>query len=264
MNEKRSKEEPQGLVDLGGIKIEVERRGRGAPLLLLYGEEALELESPLLDQLAKDHELIIPSPPGFGRSERPDWITSPDDIAYLYLDLVERFQLQGVVVLGFSLGGWIAAEMATKDDSFISKLVLVDPFGIKVGGPTDRDIQDVWLLHSDRVAALKWFDPQKARRDYASMPEDKLTIVARNSESFARFCWEPYMHNPKLRHRLHRIQVPTLLVWGENDGLVTPAYGEAYRKLIPGASMTTIANAGHLPHIEQPDIFLERLRAFLR
>jgi pimeloyl-ACP methyl ester carboxylesterase len=96
------------------------------------------------------------------------------------------------------------------------------------------------------------------------MPEDKLTIVARNSESFARFCWEPYMHNPKLRHRLHRIQVPTLLVWGENDGLVTPAYGEAYRKLIPVASMTTIANAGHLPHIEQPDIFLERLRAFLR
>jgi pimeloyl-ACP methyl ester carboxylesterase len=263
MNEQRRKEEPQGLVDLGGIKIEVERRGRGAPMLLLYGEEALELEAPFLDELAKSYELIIPSPPGFGRSERPDWITNPDDIAYLYLDLVERLQLRKLVVLGFSLGGWIAAEMATKDDSFISKLVLVDPFGIKVGGPTDRDIQDIWLLHPDRVTALKWSDPRHAKRDYAAMSEDQLTIVARNNESFARFCWEPYMHNPKLRHRLHRIQVPTLLVWGENDGLVTPAYGEAYRKLIPGAAITTIAKAGHLPHVEQPEAFLERLRASL-
>jgi pimeloyl-ACP methyl ester carboxylesterase len=263
MNEMRGQEGPHTVVDLGGTRIEVERRGRGRPLLLLYGEEALELEAPLLDDLAKNHELIIPSPPGFGRSERPDWITNPSDIAYIYLDLVERFRLQNAIVLGFSLGGWIAAEMATKDDAFIAKLVLVAPYGIKVGCPTDRDIQDVWLLHPDRVRALKWSDPEKGKRDYASMPEDKLTIIARNTESFARFCWEPYMHNPRLKHRLHRIQVPTLLVWGEDDGIITPAYGEAYRKLIPGAAMTTIPRAGHLPHLEQPEVFLDRLRGFL-
>ena len=81
--------------------------------------------------------------------------------------------------------------------------------------------------------ALKWHDPAKGKRDFKSMPEDELTIVARNRETFARFGWEPYLHNPKLKHRLHRIKVPTLLIWGENDGIVTPQYGEAYRKLIP-------------------------------
>src|SRR5258708_5339769 len=82
------------------------------------------------------------------------------------------------------------------------------------------------------------------KRDYPSMTERQLEIVARNSESFARFCWEPYMPNPKLKHRLHRIQVPTLLVWGKNDGIVTTDYGAAYKKLIPGAKLVSIAKAG--------------------
>jgi pimeloyl-ACP methyl ester carboxylesterase len=251
------------FVTLGDVTLEVERRGTGKPLLLLYGEEALELEAPFLGEMAKRYELIIPSPPGFGRSNRPDWITSTDDMAYIYLDLVEKLGLKKVPVVGFSLGGWIAAEMATKDDSFISKLVLVDPYGIKVGGPLDRDIQDFWTLHPDKVAKLKWADPEKGKRDFPSMPEQKLEIIARNSESFARFCWEPYMHNPKLKHRLHRIQVPTLLVWGKNDGIVTTDYGAAYKKLIPGAKLVSIAKAGHYPHIEQPAAFVEAVRSFL-
>ena len=117
--------------------------------------------------------------------------------------------------------------------------MLVDPYGIKPGKPTDRDIADIWLLHPDEVVARKWYDLAKGERDYKAMPEEALTIVARNTKSFARFCWEPYMHNPKLRHRLHRIKAPTLLIWGEHDGIVTPAYGEAYRGLIPGAKMAT-------------------------
>ena len=251
------------LVEIGGVRIEVERRGQGRSLLLLYGEEALELEAPCIDELARDYEVIIPSPPGFGASDRPDWITRPGDIAYIYLDLVEKFGLSEVVVLGFSFGGWIAAEMAVRDDSFMSRLVLVDPYGIKVGGPTDRDIQDLWLLHPEKVMALKWFDPNKGKRDFPSMSEEKLAIVARNAESFARFGWEPYMHNPKLKHRLHRIKVPTLLVWGENDGIVTPQYGAAYRDLISGARIVTIPKAGHLPHMEQPAAFMKELRGFL-
>jgi pimeloyl-ACP methyl ester carboxylesterase len=95
------------------------------------------------------------------------------------------------------------------------------------------------------------------------MPEDKLTIVARNVETFTRFGWEPYLHNPRLKQRLHRIKVPTLLIWGENDGIVTPKYGEAYRKLIPDARLAVIPQAGHLPHIEQPQAFLAELRKFL-
>ena len=257
---------PQDIHQIGPsdeLKLEIVRRGSGPPLLLLPGEEALERDAPFLDELAKSYEVIIPSPPGFGRSTRPDWVTGPDDIAYMMLDVVDELGLKNVPVVGFSFGGWIAAEMATKDDGFISKLVLVDPYGIKTGKPTEREIQDVWLLSPDEVMALKWHDTAKGKRDFKSMPEDALHVVARNSETFARFGWEPYLHNPKLKHRLHRIKAPTLLVWGENDGIVTPAYGEAYRKLIPDARLAVIPQAGHLPQIEQPQAFLAELRKFL-
>ena len=110
------------LVRLYGLELEVERRGRGQPLLVLYGEEALELDAPVLVELAKKYELIIPSPPGFGASERPDWIESPDDIAYIYLDLAQSLGLHAVPTIGFSFGGWLALEMATKDASFCAKL----------------------------------------------------------------------------------------------------------------------------------------------
>ena len=143
------------------LQLEIERRGNGPPLLLLPGEEALEREAPFLDALAKAYEVIIPSPPGFGQSSRPDWVSGPDDIAYMMLDVVDDLGLKNVPVVGFSFGGWIAAEMATKDDSAISKLVLVDAYGIKTGKPTERDIADVWLLSPDEVMARKWHDPDK-------------------------------------------------------------------------------------------------------
>ena len=255
------------LVRVNGVALEVERRGRGQPLLVLHGEDALELEAPVLAELARHYELIIPSPPGFGASERPDWISSPDDIGYLYLDLVEALSVDlgfdRIPVIGFSLGGWIALEMAVKDDGFFSKLVLVDPYGVKIGGPTDRDIADIWCLHPNKVAELKWFDPDKGKRDFMAMPQSELAIIARNSETLARICWDPYMHNPKLKRLLHRVRVPTLFVWGENDGIVTPDYGRAYSSMIPGAKFSIVRSAGHYPHLERPAEFMALVRGFL-
>jgi hypothetical protein len=251
------------VVNVKGVDIEVDIRGSGAPVFVLPSEEAWEADLPLIDELAKSRKVIIAYPPGFGRSARPDFVTHPDDHAYIMLDLIEQMDLKGAALVGFSLGGWIAAEMATKDDSRFSRLVLVDALGVKVGGPTDVDIQDIWVQHPATVAALKWADPEKGKRDFSSWPDAALTIVARNMESFARFCWEPYMHNPKLRHRLHRIGVPTHLIWGEKDGVVTPAYGKAYAGLIPGATFETIAGAGHFPQVEQPAAFAKALTAAL-
>ncbi len=251
-------------VRVDGLELEIERRGRGPPLLILYGEEALEIEAPVLAELAKDHELIIPSPPGFGTSERADWIETPDDISYIYLDLIANLGFDQLPAIGFSLGGWLALEMASKHDGSFSKLVLVDPYGVKLGGATDRDIQDVWTTHPEKAAALKWFDPEKGRRNFAAMSERELTVVARNNESFARFCWDPCMHNPKLKWRLHRVRVPTLFVWGEHDGIVTPDYGRAFSAMIPGAKFAIVGRAGHYPHLEQPAAFLTLVRGFLR
>jgi len=251
------------FVDVGDVRIEVQRLGQGAPLLVAPGEEALELEASVLDELARTHEIFTFWPPGFGQSNRPDWITNMDDIAYIYLDVMAKLGLDKIPVVGFSLGGWIAAEMATKNDARISKLVLVDAYGVKFGGPTDRDIQDIWVLHPDKVKALKWHDPAKGERDLSKRPDEELYVIARNIESFARLCWQPYMHNPKLKHRLHRIGVKTLLIWGAQDGIVDTTYARAYAEHIPGANLVLIENAGHLPHIEQPEAFLRELNAFL-
>jgi pimeloyl-ACP methyl ester carboxylesterase len=252
------------FITIGDAKIELERRGKGKPLLLLPGEEALEPDAPFVEELARKFEVIIPHAPGYGRSNRPDWITNMDDISYIYLDLREKLGLTKLTVMGFSLGGWIAAEMATKDDSRFAKLVLVDAYGVKVGGPFDRDIQDIWLQHPKKVMEQKWHNVEKGKRDFPSMPEDKLAIIARNIETTARLCWEPYMHNPKLKHRLHRIAVPTLVVWGKNDGIVAPDYGKAYSKMIKGAKFAGIAKAGHYPHLEQPEAFMKAISGFVR
>src|ERR1700731_1383073 len=134
------------LVKVGDVELEVERRGAGRPLLLLPSEEMLEGAAPFAGELARKFSLIIPSPPGFGRSSRPGWVTTVDDISYLYLSLLERLDLRDVAGVGCSLGGWIAAEMAVKDQSRIARLALAAPFGIKLGGPVQRDIADIWSL----------------------------------------------------------------------------------------------------------------------
>jgi pimeloyl-ACP methyl ester carboxylesterase len=246
------------------MKIEVERRGKGRPLVLIPGEDALEADMPFVDELARKYEVIIPWMPGFGRSERPDWVENMDDVAYIFLDLLDKLKLKDVTLMGFSLGGWIAAEMAIKNTTRIKKLVLVDAYGIKVGDKYARDIADVWFLAPEKVLALKYVDPKKGKFDYPSMPDSKLEIIARNRETTARFCWEPYMHHPRLRRRLHRIDVPTLVVWGDKDGIVAKDYGKAYAKEIPGAKFVAIPNAAHFPHIEAPERFIKEIGSFIR
>lgn len=251
------------MMAVGGIGLEVDIRGDGPPLLLFSSEEQLENNTGLVDELASRFKVVMPSAPGFGHSERPVWMTRAEDIAFVYLDLIEHLELTDVTVLGFSMGGWIAAEMAVIDDSAMRKLVLVGPYGVKIGGPTDVDIQDLWIQHPDKIAALTWAKPESAVRDYSAMSEGELTVVARNRETFARLCWEPYMHNPKLKHRLHRIDVPTLVLWGSEDGITSPDYGQAYAQLITGAQFEMIPGAGHFPHLENEDGFVSAFDKFV-
>jgi pimeloyl-ACP methyl ester carboxylesterase len=244
-------------------RIAVERRGRGRPLLLIPGEEVYEPELALIDELARKFEVIIAWPPGYGRSTLPESVRNMDDISYLYLDLLEKLDLKKVTVMGFSTGGWIAAEMATKDCARIGRLVLTCPMGIKIGGPYDRDIADIYFLPDDEVQKRKFFDPANDPRVLKDMADRKAYAVARHRESTAKLCWEPYFHNIGLKYRLNRIKAPTLVVWGESDGIVTTDYGRAYTKLIPGAKMVTIRKAGHLPHVERPEAFLKAVRRFI-
>jgi pimeloyl-ACP methyl ester carboxylesterase len=252
-----------GWTAVHGVRLEIVERGQGQPILWLHGEEGLDPGAPFLDGLAAFGSVLAPSHPGFGHSPDVASIDTIDDLSYLYLDLLDEKNLRDVIVVGASMGGWIAAEMAVKCRDRFGGLVLVAPLGIKVGDRETRDIPDIFALPPDEVTRLTYRDPARAAVDHGRLSDDQLTVIVRNREATALYAWEPYFHNPKLRQWLHRITLPTLLLWGGDDRFVTaPYYGDAYRRAIPSARFETIAGAGHFPHIEEPAALVERIRSF--
>lgn len=249
-------------ITVAGVSLGVEEKGQGRPILFLHPGEGLQANRPWLDALAKNHRVIAPHHPGFGESPLPDWIGTVDDLAYLYLDLAEQLGLENAVLAGNCFGGWVAAEMAVRNTARFAGLVLAAPLGIKAGGVLDRDIIDMHAISRSEFMRLAWADPSKGEIEYTKLPDTELAGIARGRESLAVFGWKPYMHNPRLKRWLHRIDIPTHLVWGEQDGIVSTAYGEAWKTEIPGATMETIPNAGHYPQWEQPDGFASRIQAF--
>ncbi len=242
-------------IEVAGVSLEIEDRGTGRPLLFLHAGEGLQPERPWIEILARRHRVIAPSHPGFGGSALPDWFGSVDDIAYLYLDLIRTMGLQDVLLVGACFGGWIAAEMAVRNTARISSLALVAPLGIKVGGHLDRDIADMHSMSRAAFMQKAWCDPARGEVDYTLLPDAALAGIARGRESLALFGWKPYMHNPRLRRWLHRIDIPTKLIWGDSDGIVSTAYAEGWRQEIAGATLQVVPNAGHYPHWEQPEAF---------
>jgi pimeloyl-ACP methyl ester carboxylesterase len=250
-------------ISITGVSLELEERGAGPPLLFLHPGEGLELRRAWLDLFAARYRVIAPSHPGWGNSALPAWLSTVDDLAYLYLDLAAALGLEKAVLVGADFGGWVAAEMAVRDTRRFAKLVLVDPVGIKVGGVLDRDIADMHAISSEEYARLAWADPANGEQNLMQLPETELAAIARGREAFAMFGWKPYMHNPRLKRWLHRIDIPTLLLWGERDGIVTAAYGDAWRAEIPRSRLEVIPNAGHFPHWEQPQEFADRVFRFV-
>ncbi len=249
------------MTRLAGLSIDIWEGGRGPPLLFLHGAGGLRGTEPFLGLLGESRRIIAPSHPGWGASELPDWMDRPSDIAHLYLDLLDRIGHAEVDVVGCSFGGWIAAELASLVPHRIRALVLVAPCGVRTD---DAHLPDMFAQAPDEVEALLYRDPDRHRRDPASMTEDQVRVMQRNRDSFARFGRDPYLHNPKLPHRLHRAVCPTLFVRGAHDGLIPADYTQRYAGLFPDARITTIPEAAHLPQIEQPEIFAEIVLAFLR
>lgn len=236
------------------VELEVFEAGRGRDVLVLHGEGGLQRAQGFLRRLAEGAHVVAPSHPGFGRSPLPDWLDGVDDAAYLYLDLLDGRDLAEVVVVGLSLGGWIAAEMAVRRSPRIRGLVLVDAYGIRVAGERQvRDLPDVWALHPDELLRLGYHDPELGQVDYAALDDEEAQIAARNQQASVLYGWKPYRNDPKLARRLRRVDVPALVVWGEADGITPLQYGRAYAAAIPGARFETVARAGHYPEIEQPD-----------
>lgn len=250
-------------ITIAGCPIELHEAGEGEPLLFLHPGGGFKPDDAYLSLIGKGRRLICPSHPGFGGSGLSDWMDSVDDIAHIYLELMDRLNIGKTDLIGCSIGGWISAELATKTPERFSKIVFVAPVGIKTGPADKLDIPDIFVMPPPEVMKIMFHDPAAMAPDLSSMPDAALATMVRNRESLALFVWEPYMHNPKLRHRLQRISSPTLFLRGASDGLVSADYLAAYSSLVPGSRMETIAEAGHAPHLEQPQAFADRINAFL-
>jgi len=251
---------------VNGIELEVLRRGpsgAGAtPVLLLHGMDTVHPQAPFLDLLGKHAEIIAPSSPGFGDTKRPPNFDTVYDLVHLYLAMIDELPYAKLALVGLSFGGWLAAEIAVACSHKLSRLVLVDPVGIKIGDRESRDILDVFNVNPAEVRRAAWHDPANAP-DYDAMSDEELIVHARNREALCLYAWHPCLYNPQLKQWLGRIRVPTLLLWGAADRVVTPDYGRAYAGLIPDARFELIEAAGHHPEIEQPERFAERVAAFL-
>jgi pimeloyl-ACP methyl ester carboxylesterase len=246
-----------------GIELEIRRRGAGHPILVLHGFDTINPEAPFFDRLARHGEVIAPSSPGFGNSPRPEDFDTVYDLVHLYLAMLAALPGNKITVLGFSFGGWLAAEAAAVCTHRIERLILVDPVGIKISDRETPDILDIFNKSPDEVRRRSWHDPERFAPDYNVMSDEALVIHARNREALCLYAWHPYMYNPQLPRWLGRIDVPTLLLWGAGDRVVSPDYGRAYAGMIPGAAFQLIEGAGHHPEIEQPDLVADRIADFL-
>jgi pimeloyl-ACP methyl ester carboxylesterase len=257
---------------VGSLDLDVLRRGSGRPILLVHGINPVSPQAPFLDLLAEHGEIIAPSSPGFGNSPRPDDFDTMYDLVHLYRDVLDTLPAPATMI-GFSFGGWIAAEVAVGGHPKLDQIVLVDPVGIKLGGREERDIVHLFNTNPAELARRAWHDPAARpagvyglgwQADIDAVADDAdLIALARNWDALCLYAWRPHMYNPQLKHWLRRITVPSLVLWGASDRIVTPDYGRAYSALIPGARFATIDNAGHHPELEQPHAFVAEIARFL-
>ena len=245
------------MLDVLGTPVELFTAGEGAPLLFLHGIDALEGSAPLLRELARSFTVYAPSHPGFGASGRPRTLNRVDDLGYFYLDLLDVLGLARPVIVGASFGGWIAAEILTKAPDRASGLVLISPLGLPTADRRQQHVADIFMLSRQELnVRLEREEPA-----LASLPEDRLRRTMRNDEALSLYGWTPYMCNPKLADRLHRISCPTLIAWGAADALIDPAYREIFAAALPQADIVIIEAGGHRLHAGQPETLAAHIAA---
>ncbi len=241
-----------------GLQITVDQQGEGRPLLLLHGGGGPPSMGPLPSALSENFEVIAPVHPGFAGTPRPDWYDGIDDIALTYRQLLEQRDLRDVLVVGSSIGGWIASEMAVREHERISGVVLLNAVGINVDG---IELADFFSLTPQELIAFSFHHPAAAP-DPTQLPQQARDIQAANAATLAVYAREPYMHDPKLRRRLALVPTPVAAIWGQSDQIAPEPYGRAYAASFPNGRFEPIPEAGHLPHLEQPEPVLEAIHRF--
>jgi pimeloyl-ACP methyl ester carboxylesterase len=254
----------EATLSVGDIDVHTWVGGQGDPVLVLHGAGGNRGWTRWLAALAERFTVWAPTHPGFGRSGDADWMEGIDDLARFYLWFIVVAELGRPHVVGHSIGGWIAAEMAVMSPASLGRLVLVAPTGLK---PERGEILDIFYHSPQELRDFSVHDPR-------SVPEwdelfgrapgpAELQLAERNREMTARLTWKPYMHDPPLARFLPRVKNPALVVWGREDRIVPLVCGEQYQRLLPASRLTVLDRCGHLPPFEQPDVFARLVVDFL-
>ncbi len=245
----------------GSVDVTFDERGQGRPFLLLHGGGGPLTVAGFAELLAVrgGARVFTPTHPGFGGTPRPDGLTSIPGLATLYRDLLDQLDLHDVTVIGNSIGGWIAAELAVLGSPRITSIVLVDAVGIEVEG---HPVTDIFPLSLDELSKLSYHDPGAFRIDPTAMTEAQRAGLAANRAALALYGGQPPKTDPTLRDRLGQIALPALVLWGDSDQIVDPDYGRAFAAAIPGARFQLLPATGHLPQIETPEQLLRAIRDF--
>lgn len=255
----------ESTVNVGGTDVCLLRGGTGRPLLVLHEELGHPGWLTWHSELAGDHSLLLPVHPGFGALPRADWISGVRDLAGFYSRMLNEMALGPVDVIGFSLGGWIAAEMAAADAGQFRTMTLVAPGGVR---PPEGEILDLFIVTARAYLDASVHDPS-ATSEFASLyggeeTTDQFEAWEDARAESARLAWKPYMHNPSLPHLLEGVQgLPTLIVWGRQDRIIPLSAGQAYNRAISGSELLVLDDCGHRPEIEKSSEFISRVRSFL-
>jgi pimeloyl-ACP methyl ester carboxylesterase len=240
----------ESVKDIAGTKMHFSRAGRGRPMLVLHHDIGTPDRLPFYDKLAEKFDVVIPHHPGWGKSERPQWLRSPRDIAAMENWLLTELGLKDVTLVGLGFGGWIAAEMASQAPTAFHRLVLLGAMGIK---PPEGDIADQAIVSYLDYPKAGFHDQAAFARVYGDVSTDQLEAWDICREMSFRTAWKPYMYSQTLPHLLGGVRSPALVIWGDDDRIVPISAGHAYTRALRNATMTTVANCGHFAEMEKPD-----------
>ncbi|MBV9249542.1 MAG: alpha/beta hydrolase [Acetobacteraceae bacterium] len=246
--------------EIAGMKMHLARAGSGRPLLVLHHDIGTPERLPFYDALAQSYDVLVPHHPGWGRSERPQWLRSVRDIAAMHAALLAELQLQDVSLVGLGFGGWIAAEMATLAPTTYHRLVLVGPMGIK---PPEGEIMDQAIVSYIDYPRAGFHDQAAFARVYGDVTTDQLEQWDICREMVFRTAWKPYMYSQTLPHLISGIRTPVLLVWGDDDKHVPQSAAQPWLKGLRNTKLERVAACGHYVEMEKPEELAKLIQSFV-
>ena len=248
-------------LDIAGGKLHLARAGKGAPLLILHHDTGTLPTLPFYATLAERFDVLVPTHPGYGKSQRPEWLRSVRDVAVMYQDMLSNLEVESCVLVGLGFGGWIAAEMATFAPRAASRLVLVGAMGVK---PPEGDILDEAIVSYIDYARAGFHDQKVFDAVYGAEPStDQLEQWDICREMSFRIAWKPYKYSQTLPHLLGGVRAPALVVWGDQDKIVPRSAGEVYKAKLPQARLEIVKNCGHCVDMEKPAELAKLITTFV-